>query len=116
MMVLGQVLGSSGLLWSLSARLVRVSRGSPLLLLLLMHAAAAITAGVMQGTLATMVCRVPGGPCPTGLHPTPMSELQVLVPVALHACQRLSLDPAPYVVYTALGANLGGAWTLEMEL
>ena len=90
MMVIAGTLARTGLFEWLAVRSVRLSRGRPLALLLILAAVTAVLSAVLDN----------------------VTTVVLMVPITLSIAGRLGISPAPYLISQILASNIGGTATL----
>lgn len=89
LMILIQILSTTGGLDVLAYYAVIISKGNALVLLMIMSGICCAASGFLPGASAIMV----------------------MVPTGLQVCKMLQMDPSPFVVFLALYGNIGGLYT-----
>ncbi len=90
MMLIAGVLRRTGVFGWLAVRTVRVARGEPLAILLLMSGVTAVLSAFLDNVTAIVI----------------------LIPVTLYIATTLGLSPIPFVLAEVLASNIGGTATL----
>jgi len=90
MMVIASILASTGLFEWLAVRSVRVSRGRPLPLLLVLALVTAVLSALLDN----------------------VTTVVLIVPITLSVARRLEISPKPYLISQILASNIGGTATL----
>lgn len=90
MMVIAGILGRTGLFAWIAVRCVRLSRGRPVVLLVLLALATAFASALLDN----------------------VTTVVLTVPVTLVVAQRLGVSPVPYLIAQVLASNIGGTATL----
>lgn len=90
MMLIAGVLRRTGVFGWLAVRTVRVARGEPLAILLLLSAVIAVLSAFLDNVTAIVI----------------------LIPVTLYIATTLGLSPIPFVLAEVLASNIGGTATL----
>jgi Na+/H+ antiporter NhaD/arsenite permease-like protein len=90
MMVIASILASTGLFDWLAIRSVRLSRGEPLRLLLILSAVTAVLSAFLDN----------------------VTTVVLIAPITLSIARRLEVSPTPYLISQILASNIGGTATL----
>lgn len=90
MMVLASALGRTGFFQWLAIRSVRLSRGDPLRLLIVLSVVTAILAAFLDN----------------------VTTVVLMTPITLSVARRLGISPVPYLISQILASNIGGTATL----
>ena len=90
MMVIASILASTGLFDWLAIRSVRLSRGEPLRLLLILSAVTAVLSAFLDN----------------------VTTVVLIAPITLSIARRLDVSPTPYLISQILASNIGGTATL----
>ena len=90
MMVIAGTLARTGIFEWLAIRSVRLSRGRPLALLLILAAVTAVLSAVLDN----------------------VTTVVLMVPITLSVAGRLGISPIPYLIAMILASNIGGTATL----
>ncbi len=90
MMVIAGVLARTGIFEWLAVRAVTVSRGRPMLLLVLLATLTAVLSALLDN----------------------VTTVVLIVPITLSVARRLGVSPVPYLISQILASNIGGTATL----
>ncbi|HET9853244.1 MAG TPA: ArsB/NhaD family transporter [Candidatus Limnocylindrales bacterium] len=90
MMVIASILGKTGFFEWLAIRSVRLSRGEPLRLLLILAAVTAVLSAFLDN----------------------VTTVVLMTPITLSVASRLGVSPVPYLISQILASNIGGTATL----
>ena len=90
MMVIANIVAETGLFEFLAIRAVRMSRGSPMRLLILLSLLTAVLSAFLDN----------------------VTTVVLTVPITLSVARRLGVSPVPYLIAQVLASNVGGTATL----
>ena len=90
MMVIATIVAETGLFEFLAIRAVRMSRGSPMRLLIFLSVLTAVTSAFLDN----------------------VTTVVLTTPITLSVARRLGVSPVPYLVSQVLASNIGGTATL----